>query len=61
MKYKLINPPNNKYTAKGQILINRGMKEEDLTHYMSLTDDDINDPEVFGKELCFLSIMDDYK
>ena len=51
MKYKLINPPNNKYTAKGQILINRGMKEEDLTHYMSLTDDDINDPEVFGKEL----------
>lgn len=51
MKYKLINPPNGKYTAKGQILINRGMKEEDLTHYMSLTDDDINDPEVFGKEL----------
>ena len=51
MKYKLINPPNNKYTAKGQILINRGMKEEDLIHYMNLTDDDINDPEVFGKEL----------
>ena len=51
MKYKLINPPNGKYTAKGQILINRGMKEEDLTHYMSLTDDDINDPEIFGKGL----------
>jgi single-stranded-DNA-specific exonuclease len=51
MKYKLINPPNNKYTAKGQILINRGMKEEDLIHYMNLTDDDINDPDTFGHEL----------
>ena len=51
MKYKLINPPNGKYTAKGQIFINRGMKEEDLTHYMSLTDADINDPEIFGKGL----------
>lgn len=51
MKYKLINPPNNKYTAKGQILINRGMKEEDLIHYMNLTDADINDPDIFGLDL----------
>ena len=51
MKYKLINTPNNKYNAKQQILINRGLKETDLNHYMNLTDNDINDPEIFGKEL----------
>lgn len=51
MKYKLINTPNDKYNAKQQILINRGLKETDLNHYMNLTDSDINDPEVFGKEL----------
>lgn len=53
MKYKLINPPNDKYTAKGQILINRGMAERDLIHYMNLTDDDINDPNILGHaEMC---------
>ena len=51
MKYKLINQPNEKYNAKQQILINRGLKETDLNHYMNLTDDDINEPELFGKEL----------
>ena len=64
MKYKLINTPNEKYNAKQQILINRGMREEDLVHYMNLTDDDINSPEAFGKELmdaaakCFISHLD---
>ena len=48
MKYELINQPNNKYSAKQQIFINRGIKEEDLVHYMSLTDNDINPPEIFG-------------
>ena len=48
MKYELINQPNNKYSAKQQIFINRGIKEEDLVHYMNLTDNDINDPEIFG-------------
>ena len=51
MKYQLINTPNDKYNAKQQILINRGMKEEDLVHYMNLTDNDINPPEAFGEEL----------
>ena len=51
MKYELINRPNPKYNAKQQILINRGLKETDLVHYMNLTDEDINEPEVFGKEL----------
>ena len=48
MKYELINQPNDKYSAKQQILINRGIKEEDLVHYMNLTDKDINDPSIFG-------------
>ena len=64
MKYKLINTPNEKYNAKQQILINRGLKEEDLVHYMNLTDDDINSPEAFGRDLmdaaakCFISHLD---
>jgi len=51
MKYELINPPNNKYTTKQQIFINRGFKENDLIHYMNLSNEDINDPEVFGEEV----------
>lgn len=51
MKYELINQPDEKYNAKQQLLINRGIKEEDLVHYMNLTDDDINDPKCFGEQL----------
>ena len=51
MKYELINTPNPKYNAKQQILINRGLKEKDLVHYMNLTDNDINDPKCFGEQL----------
>ena len=51
MKYELINIPNSKYNAKQQILINRGIKETDLVHYMNLTDNDINDPTIFGRDL----------
>lgn len=64
MKYKLINIPNEKYNAKQQILINRGLLEKDLVHYMNLTDDDINPPEAFGEERieaaakCLLSHLD---
>ena len=64
MKYELINTPNHKYDAKQQILINRGIKEADLYHYMHLTDDDINDPSIFGDEImqnasnCLLSHLD---
>ncbi len=50
MKYKLINPPNPKYSAKQQVLINRGIAEQDLIHYMNLTDADINDPFSFSKQ-----------
>lgn len=61
MKYELIQKPNDKYSAKQQVLTNRGIPFEDLAQYMNLTDDDINPPEAFGKELmdatadCFFS------
>lgn len=61
MKYELIQKPDDKYNAKQQVLINRGILFKDLAQYMNLTDDVINEPEVFGKELidatanCFFS------
>ena len=64
MKFELINQPNDKYNAKEQILINRGLKETEIGHYMNLTDDDINPPEAFGELLmtataqCFLNHLD---
>lgn len=64
MKFKLINPPNPKYSAIEQILINRGIAPENIKHYTNLTDEDINDPIIFGKELmdgaakCFLTNLD---
>ena len=57
MKFQLINEPNNKYNTKQQILINRGVKEEDLVHYMNLTDEDINEPCCFGDDLLFSSAV----
>ena len=51
MKYKLINPPNGAYSAKQQVLVNRGIAENELNHYMNLTDADINDPKCFGEQL----------
>lgn len=48
MKYKLINPI--KYnTATEQVLYNRGIKEENFTHYLNTTDDDINSPLLLGE------------
>ena len=51
MRYELINTPNDKYNAKQQILINRGLDEKELVHYMNLTDADINSPKCFGEQL----------
>ena len=51
MKYKLINQPNESYSAKQQILINRGFTPKEIEHYFNLTDADINEPEAFNGEL----------
>ena len=51
MKFKLINQPNENYSAIKQVLINRGFAPREIDHYMNLSDADINDPETFGEEL----------
>lgn len=51
MKYKLINTPNDNYNAQVQVLTNRGLKEDEIQHYMNLTEKDLNDPEIFGEQL----------
>lgn len=51
MKYELINTPNELYSAKQQILINRGLDPKELNHYLNLTDADINNPKSFGEKL----------
>ena len=64
MKYKLINQPNENYSAKKQILINRGFNPKEIDHYYNLSDADINASSSFGEELmdaatsCFLKHLD---
>ena len=50
MKYKLINPPNKNFSTIQQILYNRGMKLEDIHHYLNLNDADINSPLLLGEQ-----------
>ena len=51
MRFELINPINPQYSTIEQILTNRGIKKEQIEHYLNTTDKDINEPEVFGEEL----------
>ena len=51
MKYELIKPINPDYSAIEQILTNRGIAIEQIEHYLNTTDEDINEPEIFGNEL----------
>lgn len=50
MKYKLIKPINPNYLALEQVLTNRGIKYEDIPHYINTTDNDINSPLALGEE-----------
>ena len=38
MKYKLINKPNKNFSTIQQILYNRGIAEDDILHYINLSD-----------------------
>lgn len=51
MKYQLIKEVNKDYTALEQVLTNRGIRREDIPHYINTTDDDINSPLLFGEEV----------
>ena len=50
MKYQLIKEVNKDYTALEQVLTNRGLKREDIPHYINTTDDDINSFLSLGEE-----------
>ena len=49
MKYELINLPNKNFSAIQQILYNRGIKENEISHYLNLSDQDINSPLLLGE------------
>ena len=51
MKYSLIKPINPDYGAIEQILTNRGIKQEDIEHYLNTTDKDVNSYEGFGPQV----------
>ena len=49
MKYQLINKPNKNFSAIQQILYNRGIAENEISHYINLSDQDINSPLLLGE------------
>ena len=50
MNYKLISPINDKYQPIEQILINRGIKYEDIYHYLNTDSDyDILSPLLIAR------------
>lgn len=50
MKYELINKSSKKFSTIQQILYNRGINKEEIFHYMNLTQQDIYDYKLLGKE-----------
>ena len=50
MKIKLINTPNEKFSATEQILFNRGIQPDKMRQYINTTDNDINSPLMFGED-----------
>ena len=50
MKYQLIKPINEKYSALGQVLTNRGIAEDKINAYLMTTDDNIHSYNLLGAE-----------
>lgn len=50
MKYKLIKPINENYSALEQVLTNRGIAKEKIKNYLMTTDDVINSYNLLGEE-----------
>ena len=50
MKYKLIAPTIQGYSAVEQILVNRGILHSDIKKYLNTTDEDINSFKLLGEE-----------
>lgn len=49
MKYKLNGQRNLNYSTIEQVLVNRGIKFEDIHHYLNTTDADVNDYRLFNE------------
>ena len=50
MRYQLINKPNENFSTIQQILYNRGIAENKISHYINLSDQDINSFLLLGEE-----------
>ena len=50
MKYQLIKPVNEKYSALGQVLTNRGIAEDKINADLMTTDDNIHSYNLLGAE-----------
>ena len=51
MIYKLKNEVDSHLSATEQILVNRGIRQSDVKHYLNTTDKDINSPLAFGEDV----------
>ena len=56
MKYELIQPVNERYSAIQQILINRKIQLQDIPDYLNTTDRCIYHPIYFGKEVMWNAV-----
>ena len=50
MRYQLINKPNQNFSTIQQILYNRGITEDEILHYINLSDQDINSPLLLDQQ-----------
>lgn len=44
MEYQLISPRNKRYTAIEQVLINRGIPPQNISHYLCTSEEDNLNP-----------------
>ena len=51
MIYKLRNEVDSRLSATEQILVNRGICQSNIKHYLNTTDNDINSPLDFGEDI----------
>ena len=49
MKYELIQERNKQLSLLLQVLTNRGIKLQDIPHYLNTTDDDIIEPATIDR------------
>ena len=53
MKYQLINSINPKYSTIETILTNRGVPIQEVQHYLTASQADVNPPEALGSDNLF--------